>query len=107
MEKFSLKTYRYFGATAGDAVYIHCDLRVCLADEPNSTCECPADPAACAPEQQNVKRRSIADSVEESQVYHVVSGPYTFEEEKVNKEEGKTFIISLPRSGKLAGLWPY
>ena len=105
MEKFSLKTFRYFGANEGDTVYIHCELRVCLANESNSACECPADPYSCKGfTPPGRKRRSLADSVDESQIYNVVSGPYTFEEEEVNKEEGKIFIILLPSSGELAEL---
>ena len=104
MEKFSLKTFRYFGADEGATVYIHCDLKVCLANEVNSACECPADPNACNGWMPGRKRRSLADSVDESQIYHVVSGPYTFEEEEVNKEEGKISFISLPSYGELAVL---
>lgn len=90
-ETFSLKTYRYFGAPEGSRVYIHCELRVCLADYPNSACECPSvdycDPA-------NRKRRSLADVVDESKVYRVTAGPYVFEsddqeQEQVNEEEGE------------------
>ena len=92
VERFSLRTYRYFGEPEGSEVYIHCQLRVCLADEPNSACECPSvdecDPA-------NRKRRSIADQVDEDEVYRVSSGPYIFkseeEEEKgLNEEEEGT-----------------
>ena len=91
-EQFSLKTYRYFGAEEGDAVYIHCDLRVCLADDPNSPCECPGS-AEC--DNNNLQRRSIADSIDVSQVYHVASGPFVFEEEEKElvKEEGIVFNI--------------
>ena len=92
-EKFSLQTYRYFEATDKATVYIHCDLRVCLADEADSACECPSDPNICngafPVTRKRRKRRSIADSVNESRLYHVVSGPYTFKKEEVNKEEGK------------------
>lgn len=84
-ETFSIRTYRYFGAAEGDAVYFHCDLRVCLADQGNSPCDCPT--LAACPNAR--KRRSIVD---ESQVYHVTSGPFTFEsdenEEEVDKEKG-------------------
>ncbi|XP_078350192.1 ZP domain-containing protein-like [Oculina patagonica] len=88
-ETFSLRTYRYFGEPEDSVVYIHCDLRVCLANEPNSACECPTvdecDPA-------NRKRRSLDDIVDESEVYRVRAGPYIFkneekEEEQVNEEE--------------------
>ena len=93
-EQFTLKSYRYFGAAEGDAVYIHCDLRVCLADSNHSIsrCECP-DSAVCG--KDALRRRSIADSIDESQVYHVVSGPFVFEEEEKElvKEEGIVFNI--------------
>ena len=35
------------------------------------------------------RRRSISDSVDESQLYHVVYGPFTFKQEELNKDEGK------------------
>ena len=35
------------------------------------------------------RRRSISDSVDESQLYHVVYGPLTFKQEELNKDEGK------------------
>ena len=35
------------------------------------------------------RRRSISDSVDESQLYHVVYGPLTFKQEEINKDEGK------------------
>ena len=94
-EAFSLRTYRYFGADEGAEVYIHCDFRVCLADVPDTRCECPDDPNTCvgdpvtdiAPVRR--RRRSISDSVDESQLYHVVYGPFTFKQEELNKDEGK------------------
>ena len=87
-EDFSLNTYRYFGQAPGSRVYIHCDMRVCLADEPNSACECPTVDE-CDP--NNRKRRSLADQANENVIYRVTTGPYTFEqqeEEVVNEEEG-------------------
>lgn len=92
-EAFSLKTYRYFGAADGAEVYIHCDFRVCLANVPNTKCECPDDPNTCvgvpATDVAAVgrRRRSISDSVDESQLYHVVYGPFTFKQEELNKDE--------------------
>ena len=94
-ETFSLKTFRYFGAEVGDKVYIHCDFRVCLADVDNTKCECPDDAATCTgiPDtdvtQVVRRRRSISDSVDESQLYRVVYGPLTFKQEELNKDEGK------------------
>ena len=94
-ETFSLKTYRYFGAEAGDEVYIHCDFRICLADVDNTKCECPDDAAACVGDPSvdvtpvGRRRRSISDSVDESQLYRVVYGPFTFQQEELNKDEGK------------------
>jgi len=91
-ETFRFKTYRYFGFPESSKVYIHCELRVCLADQANSACECPSvdqcDPA-------NRKRRSLEDVVDEGQVYRVTSGPFIFESEdeeqqpEFNEEEGE------------------
>ena len=93
MEAFSLKTYRYFGAAEGDPVYIHCDFRVCLANEANTTCECPKNAASCvgvpSTDVYRRRRRSVSDSVDESRLYHAVSGPFTFKQEQLNKDEGK------------------
>ena len=91
-ETFKLRTYRYFGRPEESKVYIHCELRVCLADYPNSACECPSV-AECDPASR--KRRSVEDVVDEAQVYRVTSGPFIFESEdeeqqpEVNKEEGE------------------
>lgn len=85
METFSLKTYRYFGAAAGDYVYIHCDFRVCLADGASNACDCPADSTTCTVARR--RRRSISDSMDESRIYHTVSGPFTFKQEGLNKDE--------------------
>ena len=88
-EEFSLQTYRYFGQPANSAVYIHCEFRVCLANVPNSMCECPTVDE-CDPDAR--RRRSLDDIVDEAEVYRVTSGPFTFEkaeeEDEVNKEEG-------------------
>lgn len=89
-ETFKLKTFRYFGFREGSKVYIHCELRVCLANEPNSACECPTVDE-CDPSSR--KRRSLEYIVDESQVYRVTSGPFTFEsgddDSEVNEEEGQ------------------
>ena len=91
-ETFKLRTYRYFGSPEGSKVYIHCELKVCLADHPNSACECPSV-SDCHP--TNRKRRSLEDVVDEAQVYRVTSGPFIFESEEekqqpeVNEEEGQ------------------
>ncbi|KAL9952528.1 hypothetical protein ACROYT_G039797 [Oculina patagonica] len=96
-ETFSIKSFRYFGAAAGDTVYIHCTLRVCLADLASAACECPADPAACTGAKR--KRRSVNDFVEE---VNVRAGPYTFvddtEKEEVESEkqdEPQSFSTNL------------
>ena len=95
---FSLKSYRYFGAEAGAFVYIHCDFRVCLADVANTKCQCPDNAATCVGDPTTDvpprpvlrrRRRSISDSVDEPQIYHVVYGPFTFKQEELNKDEGK------------------
>ena len=94
-ETFSLKTFRYFGAEVDDEVYIHCDFRVCLADENNTNCECPDNVATCTGDRAvdvtpvGRRRRSISDSADESQLYRVVYGPFTFKQEELNKDEGK------------------
>ncbi|KAL9952548.1 hypothetical protein ACROYT_G039817 [Oculina patagonica] len=97
-ETFSINSFRYFGAAAGDTVYFHCTLRVCLADlaSADSDCECPADPAACPAKR---KRRSVNNFVEE---VNVRAGPYTFvddtEKEEVESEkqdEPQSFSTNL------------
>ena len=91
-ETFKLRTYRYFGFPETSKVYIHCELRVCLANLPNTACECPSV-AQCDP--ANRKRRSLEDVVDEAQVYRVTSGPFIFESQEeeqqpeVNEEEGQ------------------
>lgn len=89
-ETFSIRTYRYFGAADGDAVYFHCDFRVCLQSNPPTACDCPSA-ADCDTNAR--KRRSVYDIVDESQLYRVTSGPFVFkndeeEDEVVNEEEG-------------------
>ena len=72
-----------------------CDFRICLADVDNTKCECPDDAAACVGDPSvdvtpvGRRRRSISDSVDESQLYRVVYGPFTFQQEELNKDEGK------------------
>ncbi|KAL9952511.1 hypothetical protein ACROYT_G039779 [Oculina patagonica] len=88
-ETFSIRSFRYFGAADGDAIYFHCDLRVCLADlSPSSACECPAEVECYTDLSAKRKRRSVNDFVEE---VHVRSGPYKFvddtEKDEVESEE--------------------
>ncbi|KAJ7318457.1 hypothetical protein OS493_037936 [Desmophyllum pertusum] len=83
-ETFSLRSYRYLSSAENTPVYIHCDIRVCLADAVNSMCECPSA-AACDPSSR--KRRSLADNVDENVVYTVSSGPYILEAD--DEEEGE------------------
>lgn len=92
-ETFSLKTYRYFGAAADAPVFIHCYFRVCLADEVDTACECPKNATTCVGNRTadlaRRRRRSTSDLVDESRLYHAVSGPFTFKQEELNKDEGK------------------
>ena len=66
-----------------------------MADVDNTKCECPDDAATCTGDPATDvtpvgrRRRSISDSVDESQLYHVVYGPFTFQQEELNKDEGK------------------
>lgn len=83
-EAFSIPTFRYYGAERGDAVYFHCDLRVCLADVDISACQCPTD-AKCDPKGR--KRRSLADEVDETKVYHTSTGPFIFKNDEEEEEE--------------------
>lgn len=89
-ETFSLKTYRYFGAAADAPVFIHCYFRVCLADEVDTACECPKNATTCVGNRTadlaRRRRRSTSDLVDESRLYHAVSGPFTFKQE-LNKDE--------------------
>ena len=87
-ETFSIRTFRYYGAKEDAPVYFHCDLRVCLADADNSTCQCPTV-AQCPPNAR--KRRSLADEVDETKVYHTSAGPFIFnnDEEEEEEEDGK------------------
>lgn len=83
-ETFAIQSYRYYGATEGDEVFIHCDLKVCLADQGNSACECPT--ASECPNSR--KKRSIVD---ESEVYHVSFGPFKFESDE-QEEKGSDHL---------------
>ena len=87
-ETFSIHTFRYYGAEEGEPVYFHCDLRVCLASVDNSACQCPTV-AECDPNAR--KRRSLADKVDETKVYHTSAGPFIFknDEEEEEEEDGK------------------
>ena len=89
-ETFSIRTFRFFGSAAGAKVYFHCELKVCLADSVGSACECPKLPCGM-PSLRRRRRRSVADMVDESEVYYVTAGPFIFqshlEEEKENEEE--------------------
>lgn len=78
-EKFSIQAFRYYGAEAGDAVYFHCDLRVCLANKPTSACECPSS-SQCP---SSRKKRSTVD---ETKVYRVSTGPFILENDEEEKE---------------------
>ena len=96
-ETFSIRTFRFFGADEGDAVYFHCEFRVCLQSPSPTACDCPS-PAECDTNAR--KRRSVNDViVDESQLYYVTSGPFIFEndqdeEKEVNEEEGiKTSLL--------------
>ena len=64
-----------------------------MADEAITACECPDYAESCVGDPSTDfsrrHRHSISDSVDESQLYHVVSGPFTFEEEELNKDEGR------------------
>ena len=86
-ESFSIKSFRYVGASDGDSVYFHCDLKVCLESTVSSTCDCPT---LCGPPGKR-KRRAFEDIVDESEVYHVTAGPFIFtnieEDEKEQEEE--------------------
>ena len=79
-EHFSIQTFRYFGAAAGDAVFFHCDLRVCLADKTPSACDCPSD-ALCP------TGREKRSTVDETKRYHVSTGPFIFESDEDKEEE--------------------
>lgn len=87
-ETFSIRTFRYYDAEEGDPVYFHCNLRVCLADVDNSTCQCPTV-ADCSPDAR--KRRSLPDKVDETKLYHTSTGPFIFknDEEEEEEEDGK------------------
>ncbi|XP_066026134.1 ZP domain-containing protein isoform X2 [Pocillopora verrucosa] len=79
-ETFQVNSFRYFGAEANTLVYVHCDLKVCLADAADSACECPSL-ADCNPNAR--KRRAV--EVDESVVYRVTVGPYYYK--KVERDD--------------------
>lgn len=79
-ETFQVNSFRYFGAEANTLVYVHCDLKVCLADAADSACECPSS-ADCNPNAR--KRRAV--EVDESVVYRVTIGPYYYK--KVERDD--------------------
>ena len=83
-ETFSIRTFRYYGAEEADSVYVHCDLRVCLADVDNSACQCPTV-SQCDPNAR--KRRSLAVEVDETKVYHTSAGPFIFKNDEEEEEE--------------------
>lgn len=83
-ETFSIRTFRYYDAEEDDPVYFHCDLRVCLADVDNSTCQCPTV-ADCSPDAR--KRRSLPDKVDETKLYHTSTGPFIFKNDEEEEEE--------------------
>ena len=60
-------------------------LRVCLAND--SACQCPSV-GECDPKAR--KRRSVADVVDETKVYHASTDPFIFknDEKEEEKEEG-------------------
>ena len=78
-EKFSIQAFRYYGAKAGDKVYFHCNLRVCLANKTPSACECPSS-SQCP---SSRKKRSTVD---ETKVYRVSTGPFILENDEEEKE---------------------
>lgn len=78
-ERFSIQAFRYYGAEAGDKVYFHCVLRVCLADKTPSACECPSE-SRCS---SSRKKRSTVD---ETKVYRVSTGPFILENDEEEKE---------------------
>ena len=83
-ETFSISSFRYVDASDGDSVYFHCDLKVCLADAMSSACDCPT---ICGGPMKR-KRRSYADIVDESEVYHVTAGPFIFKKDK-QQDDGR------------------
>ena len=81
-ESFTIQSFRYFQVDAGQSVYMHCEFKVCLADTPNSDCECPTVDE-CNPNAR--KKRSLSESV----VYRVTTGPYySVREEKETDDNG-------------------
>lgn len=97
-ETFSIRTFRFFGADEGDAVYFHCEFRVCLQSAQPTLCDCPSS-VEC--DTNTRKRRSVNDViVDESQLYYVTSGPFIFKndqdkDEEANEEEGMEMLLLL------------
>ena len=96
-ETFSIRTFRYFDADAGDEVFFHCEFRVCLQSAAPTTCDCPSS-AECDTNAR--RRRSVNDViVDESQLYYVTTGPFVFkndqEEVEVNEKEGMEKLLLL------------
>ena len=60
-------------------MFVHCEVKVCLEDNPSSTCKCPTE---CDP---NARKRRAA---EEFVIFSITKGPYYFmdEEEKVDDD---------------------
>ena len=84
-----MNSFRYFGAEANTLVYVHCDLKVCLADAADSACECPSL-ADCNPNAR--KRRAV--EVDESVVYTVTVGPYYYKKVERDDKGELVFITS-------------
>lgn len=97
-ETFSIRTFRFFGADEGNAVYFHCEFRVCLQPVLPTLCDCPSS-AECDTNAR--KRRSVNDViVDESQLYYVTSGPFIIKndqdkEEEANEKEGIETLLLL------------
>ena len=102
-EVFNIRTFRYTGAEEGKPVYFHCDLKVCLANVNTSECQCPTN-STCVPKART--RRSLADEVDETKVYHTSTGPFIFKnDEEVEEEEGEGMKNSLLSATKLVFLY--
>lgn len=91
VETFSIDSFRYFGVDAGQSVFVHCEVKVCLEDNPSSTCKCPTE-VECDP---NAARRRRA--VEEFVIFRITKGPYYFvdETEKLDDDGMKSFLFPL------------
>ena len=107
-ETFSIRTFRFFGADEGDAVYFHCEFRVCLQSALPTLCDCPSS-VEC--DTNTRKRRSVNDViVDESQLYYVTSGPFIFKnyqdkDEEANEEEGMEMLLLLNKLLIIAKNW--